>query len=87
MRAVEKYYSVSETALLLSIHTNTVKTHLHAGNFGGECVNIASDARPDYRIPASGINAWLERRRVLTEPGIAARTVGELRRKAVAKEQ
>ena len=43
---------------------------------------IGGPERPDYRLPASGINAWVAARRVFPEPGIAARSVGELRRKS-----
>jgi len=82
MRAVEKFYSVAETALLLSLCTKTVIEKLKARDLGSDVVNLGSELRPDYRIPASGINAWLESRRVFLEPGIAARSTGELRRKA-----
>jgi len=84
MRAVEKFYSVAETALLLSLCTKTVIAKLKARELGEEVVNLGSEARPDYRIPASGINAWLAARRVFSEIGIAARSTGELRRKATA---
>ena len=87
MRAVEKYYSVTETCLLLSVSSDTVIRRMRAGEFGPDCVNLGSAAGPDFRIPASGINAWLERCRVYTEPGIAARSVGELRRKVASKGQ
>ena len=87
MRAVEKYYTITETALLLSLHNDTVVIRMKAGEFGPGCVNLSTgDARPDYRIPASGINSYLDHRRIFTEPGIAARSVGELRRKAGEKE-
>jgi hypothetical protein len=85
MRAVEKFYSVTETALLLSLSTDTILRRLKAGELGTDVVNLGSDEAPDYRIPASGINAWLESRRVFLEPGITARSVGELRRKAAAR--
>lgn len=87
MKAVEKYYSVAECALLLSFCTKTVIEKLKAREFGDEVVNLGGERQPDYRIPASGLNAYLERRRVFSEsasPGIFARTVGELRRKVVA---
>ena len=83
MRVVEKFYSVGETAMLLSVCTKTIRRQLSAGAFVG-VVNVGGGIQPDYRIPTSAINAWLERRRVFTEPGIAARCVGELRRKAQA---
>ena len=87
MRAVEKFYSVAETALLLSLSTKTVIEKLKARDLGEEVVNLGSDARPDYRIPASGINGWLEARRIFSfsqDAGIAARNIGELRRKVAA---
>ena len=84
MKAVEKFYSVAETALLLSLCTKTIIERLKAGDLGSAVVNLGSPERPDYRIPASGINAWLEASRVFSEPGIAARSVGELRRKAAS---
>ena len=85
MRVVEKFYSIAETALLLSLSDKTVRRRLEAGELGVDVVNLGSDAQPDYRIPASGINAWLAARRVFLEPGITARSVGELRRKATAE--
>lgn len=83
MRAVEKYYSVEETSLLLGLHEKTVLKRLKARDFGDQVANLGSDERPDYRIPASGLNGYLDSRRVFSEGlGIAARSVGELRRKA-----
>lgn len=85
MKAVEMYYSVTETAFLLRCCTKTVLEKLRGREFGDQVVNLASAERPDYRIPASGLNAFLERRRVFTEPpGVAARSEGELRRKVAA---
>lgn len=86
MRAVEKFYSVAEVALLLGFCTKTVTKKLKAGDFGSEVVNLGSEQQPDYRAPASGVNSYLEARRIFLEPepGVAARSVGELRRK-VAK--
>lgn len=85
MRAVEKYYSVAEVALLLSVSDKTVLRRLRDREFGDEVCNVGGDKRPEYRIPASGINAYLHRRKVFaadaSELGVAARTVQELRRK------
>ena len=81
MIAVEKYYSVQETALLLSVCEATVLRRIKSGDFGA-VINLSGPERPDYRLPASGINAWVAARRVFPEPGIAARSVGELRRKS-----
>lgn len=82
MKAVEKFYSVAETALLLSLCTKTVIQRLTERQFGEDVVNLGTSERPDYRIPASGINGYLAGRRVFSELGIAARTTGELRRKS-----
>lgn len=84
MKAVEKFYSVQDVGLLLTLCDKTVIVKLKAREFGEEVVNLGTDQRPDYRIPASGINDYLASRRVFSEPGIAARTTGELRRKASA---
>jgi hypothetical protein len=88
MRAVEKFYSVAECALLLSLCDKTVIVKLKAREFGADVVNLGSELRPDYRVPASGLNAYLAARRLFSDqtvniipPGIAARTIGELRRK------
>lgn len=82
--AVEKYYSVAETSLLLSLHDKTVLKKVKLGEFGAGVVNLGTEKRPDYRLPASGLNTYLAQRLVFKEPGILARTVGELRRKAGA---
>lgn len=84
MKAVEKFYSVAEVGLLLGLCTKTVLRKLKAKEFGDQVVDLATNGRPDYRVPASGVNAYLESHRVFTEPGITARSVGELRRKVLA---
>lgn len=88
IRAIEKYYSIEEARFLLGFKCNkTVIEKLKAQEFGAEVVNLGSAKKPDYRIPASGLNFYLDRRRLFTESdstaetGIVARTVGELRRK------
>jgi hypothetical protein len=75
-RAVERYYSVPETAMLLSFSERWVRDRIRAEEFVG-----AVEAGGELRIPASAINAFLARHERL-EPGIPARTVGELQRKA-----
>jgi hypothetical protein len=81
MRVVEKFYSVQEIALLLSMSPKWVIGKLNEKAFGTGVKNLGSDRAPDYRVPASGINAFLETCAVFSEPGIAARSTGELRRK------
>lgn len=91
MKAVEKYYSIAELALLVGLSAKTITVKMRAREFGDGVVNLGSDkpGGEDFRVPASGFNAWLERRRVFSEvaspPGIAARSVGELRRRALAE--
>jgi len=75
------HYTPAEVALLLRLCTKTVIQKMKSKEFGERIANVGSEERPDYRIPAEGINAYLERRKVFTEPGVAARTTGELRRK------
>src|SRR5581483_8982021 len=76
MRASEMFYTVQEVSLLLRLHEKTVVEWLKRGEFGRDVVNLGTDQRPQYRIPASGVNGLAERRRVFLEkqePGIAAR--------------
>jgi hypothetical protein len=90
MKAVEMYYSIEQVALLVGLSTKTIGVKMHAGEFGRGVVNLGSDAPggADYRIPASGVNAWLESRRLFSTgeplPGVSARSIGELRRKVRA---
>src|SRR4051812_28939553 len=87
-RAVEKYYSVEEAMFLLGYTcSKTIIRKIKAGDFGSDVVDLGEN-QPDYRIPASGLNAFLDRRRLFSESdssntdmGISARTIGELRRK------
>lgn len=83
MKAVEKFYTVAEVSLLLGLCTKTVLRKLKAQEFGDQVVNLGGAERADYRVP-SGLNAYLERHRVFAEPGITARSIGELRRKVLA---
>jgi hypothetical protein len=76
------YYTPDEVGMLLRLCSKTVIQRIKAGDFGPNVADIGSDRQADYRIPASGVNAYLASRRVFSEPGIAARSVGELRRKA-----
>lgn len=85
MRVVEKFYSPGEIGFLVTLTAETIVKKLKAGEFGREqIVNLGSAERPDYRIAASVVNAWLASRNVFTEPGVAARSTGELRRKVNA---
>lgn len=82
MKALDMHYTVQEVALLLRVSAKTVIRKLRARELGEDIVNLGTEQRPDYRIPAAGVNAYLDRNKIFTEPGIAARSIGELRRKA-----
>jgi hypothetical protein len=82
MKAVEMYYTPAEAGFLLRLNPKTVKAKAKAREFGPDVVDLGTSARPDYRIPASGINEYLTARRLFFRPGIAARSTGELRRLA-----
>jgi hypothetical protein len=89
--AVEKYYSVAETCLLLGFCDKWVRDQVRAGAFdppstepeAAEVVMIGKD----IRIPASGINRFLGRHalrtagEVIAGQGVFARSPGELKRK------
>ncbi len=92
MKEVELYYTVTASARQLSLHPRTVVLKLKAREFGPDVVNLGSEAAPDYRIPASGLRYFLDARRLFPSPPeiepvpsepIAARSIGELRRKAM----
>jgi hypothetical protein len=79
-RAVERYLSPQDVAFLLGFEVKWVykRKHLFAG---------AVDLDGDLRIPASSVNKYLDEHLIAPKPlpeGIAARSVGELRRKANA---
>lgn len=77
---VEKYYTAQELAFLLGFDRRTIIDHAKAKKFGEGVVNIEGN---DWRIPGSGVNAWLALHRVFASPiePVTARSEGELRRK------
>lgn len=79
---VEKYYTVQQLAWLLEFDRKTILEWVKAGKFGPHCLNVGGT---DIRVPASGVNAWRGNQLLAqdTEP-IAARSAGELKRKAAA---
>ena len=81
---LEKYYRVRDVALLLDFSTKWIAERAKAGDFGRCFSVVGEDGRGELRIPSSGVNAYIERNKVprLEIQPIAARTEGELRRKA-----
>ena len=86
-RVVELFYTVGELAFLLRLGESTVSRKWKSGEFspagpdGQPDISNIVDLGGDIRIPASGVNHYLDRHRVRRTSGVAARTVGELRRK------
>lgn len=74
-RAVEKFYTVAEVALLLSFSDRWVRDRCRAGEFPNV---ISIDG--DVRIPAGDVNALLEASR-REDLGVLARSKGELLRR------
>jgi hypothetical protein len=92
MSAVKKYYSVHELMELLSVSEKTIRRRIKAGAFGDHLVDVGTSARPSIRVPASDVNAYLERNQVhggvtarthdlFADLGMKARTPAELKRK------
>lgn len=67
IRVVEQHYTIADISLLVGLCKKVLYRKLVAGDFGRDVVNLGSDIRPDYRVPASAINAWLDRKRLFHE--------------------
>lgn len=78
-RVVELYYTVRDLCCLLRYSDTWVKQRIKAGDFGDGVLDVSGD----YRVPASGVNAFLDRYKFTgaIPVGTAARTQGELLRK------
>ncbi len=85
---VEKYYTVTQLAFLFERTNETIIDRIKRGDYGHGVINTGSEAKPDYLVPVSGINAYIAARRLFSESPdlepIAARSEGELRRKHAA---
>jgi hypothetical protein len=71
MKVCEMYYKIGEAAFLLRICHKTVLRLIKARELGDQVVNIGSNHRPEYRIPGSGLGAYLERNLVFKTAGLA----------------
>lgn len=78
------HYSVAEVAFLLRLCEKTVLRKLHDREFGEGVINVGGFERPDYRIPASGVNAYVDKHKIFAELGIAARSAEDLRQRTKA---
>lgn len=79
MKVVEKYYTVQEICLLLGLSDRYVRQQIHDGGFGPTDAILLVDR--SLRVPASAVNEFLRGHKLRPEPGVAARTPAELKRK------
>lgn len=91
MKVVEKYYSTQELQLLVGFGEKWWRQRAQAGDLtlrdaAGNLVSQPLQLAGELRIPASAVNAYLERCPYVYDAGIAARNQGELRRKLAKKE-
>lgn len=91
-RAVEMYYTTSQVAGFLQFSETWVRDQIKAGEFGRMIDGDRDSAESlldvgvvyidgEYRIAASAVNAFLESRSFTHTPEIAARNLGEMRRR------
>jgi predicted DNA-binding transcriptional regulator AlpA len=86
MNLVEAFYSHRQLCVLLGKSNRSIVDKIRTGEFGDQVILDGWD----YLVPASAVNEWIEHRRLFPEPAepstapIAARSEGELRRKAKA---
>jgi excisionase family DNA binding protein len=64
--ALQRHYTPREVAELLSLCTWTVRRLIRAREFPS-VVNVGSEQRPDYRVPADEVSSYLARRRIFLE--------------------
>lgn len=64
MKALEKHYTVAEVALLLGFSERWVRERIQDGSFGSLERGASGPVQiggTDWRVPASAINAYVER--------------------------
>lgn len=84
MKVVEMYYTVPDLCFLLRFSDSYIRRQIKAGQFGPrEAIVQIGDGQ--LRIPASGVNFFLAQHAMEPPAGIAARSLGELRRKVAAE--
>lgn len=76
MKVVEMHYTAQEIAVLIRKSDRYVRDKMKSGAFGADVFFVDGE----YVACASAVNDFIERHR-LPQPGIAARTQGEFRRK------
>src|SRR5690349_14551001 len=64
-RRVEHYYAPAALAVKLDVAPRTIVDWAKAGEFGSGVINLCPQSdRGDWRIPESGVLAFIERRRL-----------------------
>lgn len=75
MKVCEKYYTIADLCLLLSYSHKWIVQQIKDGKFGTGVLDINGE----YRIPASGVNLFVEQHPFLPE-GIKPRARGSFLR-------
>jgi hypothetical protein len=87
VRVCELYYSIADLSTLLRFAEKTLRAKIKAGDFSPPGANGEPDLgnileiSGELRVPASGVNHFLDRHRLVYDVGVKARNLGELRRK------
>lgn len=92
-RAVELYYSITELTFLLRFSDSTIRQWIKAGRFsppsemssGQPDFSNILDVQGDIRVPASGVQWFIQNNPLRRDPGTKARNKAELMRKLKAK--
>lgn len=79
---LEVHVSPKQIGYLMNLSETTIRRKIQSAMFGHLVVNLDGD----LRVPQSAVNGFLAAHRFVESPGIKARTIGELRRKAAAAE-
>lgn len=85
MKVCQAYYRVADLVVLLRFSDSYIRRQIRAGEFGPRKDIISTDGG-ELRIPATGVNFFLERHSFEPPNGVQARTPGELKRKLKQQE-
>jgi hypothetical protein len=82
-----QYLRPAEIAATMAMPRSTVYGLIGSGAFGAEVLNVGTQERPRYRVPAAAFDAWRESRKVraLSDPMPVARSRprGSVRREVI----
>lgn len=88
MKVVELYYTIGDLCVLLRFGPTAIRQKIKAGEFSPpgadgkpDLGNILNVGGKDIRVPASGVNFWMDKHRMGAVSPVKARNRGELVRK------